>query len=114
MLEGPGSARPTRGRIQTGIFAPKRLQLLLLLPVRSGLWIFQGASVNQALSLCGVHPLTDKLCNLLLTTLVLPGMESLLLHPLRSPLPLLGLAGGPFWPLTTVRERLGLSKTLQS
>ena len=71
MLEGPGSARPTQGRIQTGIFAPKRLQLLLLLlPVRSGLWIFQGASVNQALSLCGVHPLTDKLCNLLLTTLV--------------------------------------------
>ncbi|KAG2538978.1 hypothetical protein PVAP13_9NG376214 [Panicum virgatum] len=98
-LGGPGSARPTWGRVRTRILAPKRLQLLLLLlllPVGSGLRIFKGPSVHKVLSFHRVRPLADKLGHLLFMTLVLPGTERSPLLPLRGPLLLLGLASSPF------------------
>ena len=111
-LGGPGSAHPTQGCIQTRILASKRLQLLfLLLPIRSGLRIFQRLSVHQVLSLRGVHPLADKLGHLLFTTLVLPGTERPIPFPLCSPLLLLSLASGPFRPFAAMGERdLGLPR----
>ena len=114
-LGGPGLAHPTRGNVRTDVHGPGRLQFFFFLfPVGPRFQILRDPGIDEVLSLRGVHPLTDKLGNLLLTTFVLPGTECFLLLPLRGPLLLLGLASGSFRPLTAVRERIGLAETLQS